>query len=310
MNFAIDPPNIGAISATVTAGQTATYQLALQSIDGFAGPVTLTCTGAPAGATCTVIPTPVTLAANATAPFQVQVTTTARTGSANLVRPPKSPGLQTSHGLQTPQDPQTPPGPPPASPHTQAFLQPASSSHLPSAPVAPSRSLSIWTQSLVIFSVATHNLNPVSTISIAAFPLITTFPILLAVLCLPIAITAALFIISTQPIAWPQALASHQIRTRPQARQHNPTAHRPPTSKPNFSKYAGSRIAIAAHVSPQIAIAATLEIALLLSTLSCNSKTPPLPQSGTPANTYTLTLSASTPGGPPPTTQPLTLTIQ
>ncbi len=58
MNFVIDPPNVGATSATITAGQTATYQLALQSIDGFAGPVTLTCTGAPAGATCTVIPTP------------------------------------------------------------------------------------------------------------------------------------------------------------------------------------------------------------------------------------------------------------
>ena len=91
MNFIIDPPNIGAISATITAGQTATYRLNLQSIDGFAGLVTLTCTGAPAEATCTVIPTPVTLTANATAPFQVQVTTTARTGSA------------TPASLQTPQ---------------------------------------------------------------------------------------------------------------------------------------------------------------------------------------------------------------
>lgn len=87
MNFVIDPPNPGATSATITAGQTAIYNLALQSIDGFAGPVTLTCTGAPAGATCSVIPTPVALAANATAPFQVQVTTTARTGSANRVSP-------------------------------------------------------------------------------------------------------------------------------------------------------------------------------------------------------------------------------
>ncbi len=69
MNFAIDPPNVAATSATITAGQTATYQLNLQSIDGFAGPVTLTCSGAPAGATCTVVPTPITLAANATAPL-------------------------------------------------------------------------------------------------------------------------------------------------------------------------------------------------------------------------------------------------
>ena len=96
MNFAIDPPNVAATSATITAGQTATYQLNLQSIDGFAGPVTLTCSGAPAGATCTVIPTPITLAANATAPFQVQVSTTAQPATTNLLR------------LQTPLGPQTP----------------------------------------------------------------------------------------------------------------------------------------------------------------------------------------------------------
>ena len=96
MNFAIDPPNVGATSATITAGQTATYQLNLQSIDGFAGPVTLTCSGAPAGATCTVIPTPITLAANATAPFQVQVSTTARPATTSLLP------------LQTPLGPQTP----------------------------------------------------------------------------------------------------------------------------------------------------------------------------------------------------------
>src|SRR5579864_2362913 len=95
MNFAIDPPNVGATSATITAGQIDTYQLNLQSIDGFAGPVTLTCAGAPAGATCTVIPTPITLAANATAPFQVQVSTTARPVTTNLFRlqMPLSPDL-------------------------------------------------------------------------------------------------------------------------------------------------------------------------------------------------------------------------
>jgi hypothetical protein len=96
MNFVIDPPNVAATSATVTAGQTATYQLNLQSIDGFAGPVTLTCSGAPAGATCSVIPTPITLAANATAPFQVQVTTTAGPATANLLP------------LQMPPSPQAP----------------------------------------------------------------------------------------------------------------------------------------------------------------------------------------------------------
>ena len=109
MNFAIDPPNVGATSATVTAGQTATYQLNLQSIDGFAGPVTLTCSGAPAGATCTVIPTPVTLAANATAPFQVQVSTTARPATANLLPVQMSLTAQTSLGPHNPSDSSTPP---------------------------------------------------------------------------------------------------------------------------------------------------------------------------------------------------------
>jgi hypothetical protein len=243
MNFAIDPPNIGAISATITAGQTATYQLALQSIDGFAGPATLTCTGAPPESTCTVTPNPVTLTANATAPFQVQVTTTARPRSANLVIPP-----------------------------------------------------------------------------VAALPPITTLPIFLVVLFVPIAIAAALLIMPPALVASPQALQASRLssarqrivslqalflasRLSPaprQARQHKPTAHRPTTSQQKF----------AYHVSPQIAIAATLEIALLLSILSCGSKTQPSPQSGTPANTYTVTLSASTPGGPPPTTQFLALTIQ
>jgi hypothetical protein len=242
MNFAIDPPNIGALSATVTAGQTATYQLNLQSIDGFAGPVTLTCTGAPAGATCTAIPTPVALTANATAPFQVQVTTTARTVSANLVSPP------------TPQPPQTPPGIAPTTPPTQTFP--------PTLPV-------------------------------------TTLPILLAVLS--IALSTEIFRIPTPLIPSPHRLLTSQlICARRQTSHHKPAANPHTTTKQKFSK----------HVTPRTAIAATIEIALILSMLSCGTKTPPTPQSGTPANTYTLTLSASTPGGPPPTTQPLTLTIQ
>jgi hypothetical protein len=77
------------------------------------------------------------------------------------------------------------------------------------------------------------------------------------------------------------------------------TNHRT-TDKQKFSKY----------VTPRIAVVATLEIALILSIVSCSTETPPTPQSGTPANTYTLTLSAATPGGAPPTTQPLTLTVQ
>ncbi len=108
MNFIIDPPSVGATSATVTAGQTAIYQLNLQSIDGFAGPVTLTCSGAPAGATCTVIPTPITLAANATTPFQVQVTTTAGPATANLLPIQMSLSAHSSPGPRTPPNSRTP----------------------------------------------------------------------------------------------------------------------------------------------------------------------------------------------------------
>jgi hypothetical protein len=254
MNFVIDPPNIGATSATITAGQTATYQLALQSIDGFAGPVTLTCTGAPAGATCTAIPTPVTLTANATAPFQVQVTTTARTASANLVSP------------QTPQ-----------------------------APHPPITTWRITTLPIVTLPITTF---PNTTLANTTLP-VTTLPILLALLS--IALSTAIHTIPAPLIpSHHRLLASQPIRPCQQTNHHELTANLRKTTKQKFSK----------HVTPRIAIAATLEIALILSMLSCGTKTPPTFQSGTPANTYTLTLSPSTPGGPPPTTQPLTLTIQ
>ena len=326
MNFIIDPPNIGAISATITAGQTATYQLNLQSIDGFAGPVTLTCTGAPAEATCTVIPTPVTLTANATAPFQVQVTTTARTGSATPV------SQQMPQASTLPRTPAFPPtisfgmGPQalqptmsfwlfaqilePIAQHQASRLLPQTAlpqqteslaRKLPFAPAAPSRSPSTRSHPTVILSIATYNLNPVSTISVAPLPLITTLPILLAALSLTIAVSAAILIIPGSRITWLQALLASQLsRAHRQTGQHKRAAHHRTTFEQKFGKY----------LSPQIAIATTLEIALILSMLSCGAKTPPTPQPGTPANTYTLTLSASTPGGPPPTTQPLTLTIQ
>jgi hypothetical protein len=65
-------------SATVTAGQTATYTLSLASQGGFTGPVSLTCTGTPTAATCSLSPGSVTLTASATTPVTVRVATTAR----------------------------------------------------------------------------------------------------------------------------------------------------------------------------------------------------------------------------------------
>ncbi|HEY3771184.1 MAG TPA: Ig-like domain repeat protein [Candidatus Angelobacter sp.] len=72
----------GGTSATVAAGQTATYNLvaAGTSVNGpatFNGTVTLACSGAPAGTTCSISPASVTLTpATPTLPFTVTVTTT------------------------------------------------------------------------------------------------------------------------------------------------------------------------------------------------------------------------------------------
>ena len=64
-------------SVTVTAGQSATYILSIGG-DGMGGTASLSCSGAPAGATCSV-PGSETLSATVPANFNVSVTTTART---------------------------------------------------------------------------------------------------------------------------------------------------------------------------------------------------------------------------------------
>jgi len=64
-----------ATTATVSAGQTATYALTLTPVNGLAGTIRLSCQGAPAGSTCTVTPAAVTLAANYPAQVSVAVST-------------------------------------------------------------------------------------------------------------------------------------------------------------------------------------------------------------------------------------------
>jgi Beta-propeller repeat/Protein of unknown function (DUF1573) len=66
-------------SATVTAGTTATYSLTIGG-QGVAGSVTITCSGAPKGANCSV-PGTVNLSAASTSPLTVTVTTTSTTAS-------------------------------------------------------------------------------------------------------------------------------------------------------------------------------------------------------------------------------------
>ena len=94
----VAPPSValstdtgGSNLATVTAGQTATYKLvASDGGNGYTGTGTLSCVGAPTGATCTVSPATVNIRLTAS-PFVVTVTTTAqstaflRFGSSHLV---------------------------------------------------------------------------------------------------------------------------------------------------------------------------------------------------------------------------------
>jgi len=77
VDFSIEVPSGSSTTATITAGQTATFNLEL-SPSGFTGEVMLSCTGAPQGATCTVSPSSVTLDGSTPVAITVTVTTTAR----------------------------------------------------------------------------------------------------------------------------------------------------------------------------------------------------------------------------------------
>jgi 6-phosphogluconolactonase (cycloisomerase 2 family) len=86
-NPAISPgtaPN-GSTSATVSAGQSAQYQLQLTPGPGFSGTVSLSCSGAPLGAVCQV-PATLSLANGAPTPLNVTVTT-----SGSGILPPSHP---------------------------------------------------------------------------------------------------------------------------------------------------------------------------------------------------------------------------
>ncbi|MBZ5564287.1 MAG: choice-of-anchor D domain-containing protein [Acidobacteriia bacterium] len=74
-------------SATVTAGQTATYNLSVTPQAGLSGTVSFTCSGAPAQATCTVSPGSLNLNGTASAPITVTVNTTARSAVWMISKP-------------------------------------------------------------------------------------------------------------------------------------------------------------------------------------------------------------------------------
>ena len=82
----------GSTAATVMAGNTATYNLQVSPLNGFAGTVALTCTGAPSLATCSSVPGTVTLNGSSSTSFQVKVTTVAPSNSAPSPVLPDLPG--------------------------------------------------------------------------------------------------------------------------------------------------------------------------------------------------------------------------
>jgi hypothetical protein len=80
-DFSMAPPAGGSTSQTINAGQTATFNLSLAPAGGFSGTVTLSCSGAPTGATCLASPASVTLGGSAPVPFTVTVSTAARSSA-------------------------------------------------------------------------------------------------------------------------------------------------------------------------------------------------------------------------------------
>jgi beta-propeller repeat-containing protein len=74
-------------SATITAGQTATYTLKIKAVGSFNQTVALACSGAPQAASCSVSPSSMTMQGSTPATASVTVTTTAR----SMASPYKSP---------------------------------------------------------------------------------------------------------------------------------------------------------------------------------------------------------------------------
>jgi Phosphoesterase family/Abnormal spindle-like microcephaly-assoc'd, ASPM-SPD-2-Hydin/Protein of unknown function (DUF1573) len=91
-DFSLVPQSGASTSATVSAGQTATYNLAVSGAAGFTGMVTLACGGAPASATCTPNPQSVSINGATPANFSISVGTATR-GSVAPFRWPQLPSF-------------------------------------------------------------------------------------------------------------------------------------------------------------------------------------------------------------------------
>jgi len=77
-DFSVTAAQGAQTTATVVAGETATYNLELSGTPGFTGTVALTCTGAPSLSACTITPFSLSLSGTNTLNTTVSVSTTAR----------------------------------------------------------------------------------------------------------------------------------------------------------------------------------------------------------------------------------------
>jgi hypothetical protein len=93
-DFSLSPATGTSSSATVTAGQTATYTVSAVGTSGFSGTVSLSCTS-PATLTCSVSPNSLTLSGTTAQNATVTVTTTAQSALPPRWLPPLLfPGLR------------------------------------------------------------------------------------------------------------------------------------------------------------------------------------------------------------------------
>ncbi len=95
VDFSITPANGSSTSATISAGQTATFSLQVVP-NQIQGAIGLSCTGQPVLMSCFLAPSDVAAVSNTPVPFQVTVSTTAASAELpfrRIWRTPRAPGL-------------------------------------------------------------------------------------------------------------------------------------------------------------------------------------------------------------------------
>lgn len=103
IDFSVGAAPGGSTSATVSAGQTASYALQVSATGGFAPTdqlsVAIACTGAPSGATCSGPASPISVTPSAPGAFTVTVPTTARSSLPPFMAPGPRPGQKLLLGI-------------------------------------------------------------------------------------------------------------------------------------------------------------------------------------------------------------------